>query len=169
MDNAFRKSVQKAEDKIEKDNPEFFSCQMDGWLAYRHGYIGLLVNYITPAWKRVTLCLSCGPYDDHHTGENLGNWREENLEKWKVLDRTTVTVSVTASNMIRMMHFLPSHIVHNDCLNYVLQLSINDEVFEKPDVKNIIFNVRAFTNYAAISILLAGALRKKQEELGGDS
>ena len=88
------------------------------------------------------------------------------LEKWKVLDRTTVTVSDTAANMIRMMAFLPSHIVHNNCLNHVLQLTINDEVLEKPEIKNIIFNVRAFTNYAAISILLSGALRNKQEELG---
>ena len=167
LDKAFKKSVQKVEDKIEKDNPEVFSCQLDGWSAYRHGYIGLLVNYITPKWKRVTLCLSCGPYDGHHTGENLGNWLEEKLEKWKVLDRTTVTVSDTAANMIRMMHFLPSHIVHNNCLNHVLQLTINDEVLEKPEVKNIIMNVRAFTNYAAISILLTEALRKKQEELGG--
>ena len=166
LDKAFKKGVQKVEDKLEKDSPDFFSCQLDGWSAYRHGYIGLLVNYVTPAWKRVTLCLSCGPYDGHHTGENLGNWLEEKLEKWKVLDRTTVTVSDTAANMIRMMAFLPSHIVHNSCLNHVLQLTINDEVLEKPEIKNIIFNVRAFTNYAAISILLSGALRNKQEELG---
>ena len=32
----------------------------------------------------------------------------------------------------------------------------------KPEVKNFIYKVRACINYAAISILLAGALRKKQ-------
>ena len=65
-----------------------------------------------------------------------------------------------------MMEFLPSHIVHNGCLNHVLQLSINDEILEKPEVKNIIFNVKAFTNYAAISTLLSTAVRSKQEDLG---
>jgi hypothetical protein len=166
LDKAYKKGVQKVEDKLERDKPDFLSCQMDGWSAYRHGYIGLLVNYITPAWKRVSLCLSCGPYDGHHTGENLGNWLEEKLEKWTVLNRTTVTVSDRAANMIRMMRFLPSLISQNDCLNHVLQLTINDEVLEKPEIKNIIFGVRAFNNYAAISILLSNALRSKQEELG---
>ena len=67
--------------------------------------------------------------------------------------------------MLRMMRFLPIHIVHNSCLNHVLQLTINDEVLEKPEIKNLITNVRAFTNYAGISTLLSSAIRKKQEEL----
>ena len=165
LDKAYKRGVKKVEDKLDKDDPQAVSCQLDGWSAYRHGYIGLLVNYITPSWKRVSLCLSCGPYDGHHTGENLGNWLEEKLEKWKVLDKTTVTVSDTAANMLRMMRFLPEHIVHNSCLNHVLQLTINDEVLEKPEIKNLITNVRAFTNYAGIITLLSSAIRKKQEEL----
>ena len=48
----------------------------------------------------------------------------------------------------------------------MLQLVINDEVFEKPEVKNIIANVKAFVNYCSNSVLLSSALRKKQEELG---
>ena len=142
------------------------SCQLDGWSAYRHGYMGLLVNYITPSWKRVSLCLSCGTYDSNHTGENLGHWLEDKLEKWKVLEKTTVTVSDTAANMGKKFEFLPSHIVHNGCLNYVLQLVVNDEILEKPEVKNIVFSVRAFTNYASISTLLSAAVRSKQEEMG---
>ena len=55
---------------------------------------------------------------------------------------------------------------HNDCLNHVLQLSINDEVFEQPDITSIVANVKAFVNYAAISVLLSASLRKKQEALG---
>jgi hypothetical protein len=166
LSKTYEKGVKKLEVKIERDNPETVCCQLDGWSAYRHGYIGLLVNYITTGWKRVSLCLACGPYDGHHTGENLGGWLEDKLEKWKVLDKTTVTVSDTASNMLKMMQFLPEHMTHNGCLNHVLQLTINDEVLEKPEVKNMILSVRAFTNYAATSILLSAALRKKQEALG---
>ena len=160
LSKSFEKGVKKLEDKLEKDDPESVCCQLDGWSAYRHGYIGLLVNYITAGWKRVSLCLACGPYDGHHTGQNLGGWLEDKLEKWKVLDKTTVTVSDTAANMIRMMDFLPDHITHNPCLNHVLQLAINDEVLEKPEIKNLILNVRAFTNYAATSTLLSAALRQ---------
>ena len=110
--------------------------------------------------------MSCGPYDSNHTGENLGHWLEDKLEKWKVLEKTTVTVSDTAANMVKMFEFLPSHIVHNGCLNHVLQLVVNDEILEKPEVKNIVFSVRAFTNYASISTLLSAAVRSKQEEMG---
>ena len=167
LDKAYKKSVTKVEEKLERDAPEYVSCQLDGWSAYRHGYIGLLVNYISPAWKRVSLCLACGSYDTNHTGAKLGDWLENKLEQWKVLDKTTVTVSDTAANMIKMFEFLPQHIVHNGCLNHVLQLVINDEILEKPEVKNIVYNVRAFTNYAAFPLLNA-AMRSKQEEMGKD-
>ena len=63
-----------------------------------------------------------------------------------------------------MMEYFPNNMEHNDCLNHVFQLSINDEILEKPEIKNIVANVRAFTNYT--SVLLSSALRKRQEELG---
>ena len=31
LDKAFKKGVTKVEDKINKDNPEFMACQLDGW------------------------------------------------------------------------------------------------------------------------------------------
>ena len=105
--------------------------------------------------------------DTNHTGENMGHWLDTKLSSWKVLDKTTVCVSDTAANMIKMMEYLPNDMEHNDCLNHVLQLSINDEILEKPEIKNIIMNVRAVTNYT--SILLSSALKRKQEELGWES
>ena len=77
-----------------------------------------------------------------------------------------MVVSDTASNMLRMMNFLPNDIKRVDCLNHVLQLAINDEVFEKPEVTTVLANVKAVTNYASSSVLLSEAIRKKQEELG---
>ena len=164
LDKAYKNSVSKVQDKLVRDNPLSLSCQLDGWSSYRHGYIGLLINYISPSWKRVSLCLACSPFDDHHTGEKLGNWLEDKLGTWKVLDKTTVVVSDTASNMLRMMDFLPNEMEHNDCLNHVLQLVINNEVFEKPEITTIVTHMKAVVNYN--SVLLSSALRKKQEELG---
>ena len=82
----------------------------------------------------------------------------------KVIDKTTVCVSDTAANMLKMMDYLPNNMEHCDCLNHVFQLFINDEILQKPEIKNIVANVRAFTNYT--SVLLSSALRKRQEELG---
>ena len=114
--------------------------------------------------KRVSLCLACGQFDTNHTGKNMGNWLDMKLESWKIIDKTTVCVSDTASNMLKMMEYLPNSMEHCDCLNHVFQLAINDEILEKPEIKNIVANVRAFTNYT--SVLLSSALRKKQETLG---
>ena len=135
LDKAHKVGVNKVVEKLKKDEPVAVSCQLDGWSVYRHGYIGMLINYITPSWKRVNLCLACSPFDDHHTSENLGNWLEEKLGKWGVLDKTTVVVSDTAANMLKMMDYLPNDMEHNSCLNHVLQLVINDEVFEKQEIK----------------------------------
>ena len=55
LDKAYKNGVSKVEDKLDKDNPEYVSCQLDGWSAHGHNYIGLLVNYITPSWKRVVV------------------------------------------------------------------------------------------------------------------
>ena len=56
LDKAYKNSVSKVQDKLVRDNPVSLSCQLDGWSSYRHGYIGLLINYISPSWKRVSLC-----------------------------------------------------------------------------------------------------------------
>ena len=61
---------------------------------------------------------------------------------------------------------MPNDMEHIDCLNHVLQLAINDEVFEKPEVTNITANVKAFVSYSSSSILLSAAVKKKQEDLG---
>ena len=82
------------------------------------------------------------------------------------MDKTTVVISDTASNMLKCMEFLPNNMEHCGCLNHVLQLSINDEIFEKPEIKNIMAKVKAFINYHTISVLLSSALEKKQKELG---
>ena len=65
---------------------------------------------------------------------------EDKLGTWQVLDKTTVVISDTASNMLKMMEFLPNDMEHLNCLNHVLQLTINDAVFEKPELAGILAN-----------------------------
>ena len=166
LDKAYEKGFKMVEEKVEKDDPEVISCQLDGWSSYRHGYMGLLINYITPAWKRVTICVGCAPFDASHTGQNIGEWLDKKLGDWKVLDKTTVCVSDTASNMLKSMEYLPEHMVHNGCLNHILQLAINNEIFEKPAVTSIIMKLRAFSNFVARANLLSDFMKKIQREAG---
>ena len=80
LGKAYKNGVTKVQEKLRRDDPVAISCQLDGWSSFRHGYIGLLVNYISPTWKRVSLCLACSPFDDHHTGENLVGGKTRKLE-----------------------------------------------------------------------------------------
>ena len=161
MDKAYDCGLTKIEEKLIRDNPESLSAQLDGWSTHRHGFIGLLVNYITGGWKRVSLTLACTQFDESHTSENLGNWLEQKLERWKVLDKTTVVISDSAANMVHMMDFLPDHMEMNKCLNHLLQLVINDEIFVKPEITNLVKAVRGITNYASNSNLFCSEMRKK--------
>ena len=47
-----------------------------------NGYMGVLINYITPAWKRVSICVGCAPFDENHTGQNIGEWLDEKMSDW---------------------------------------------------------------------------------------
>ena len=59
LEKIYKHGVKGLEKKLEMDKPRHFSCQLDGWSTYRHGYCGLIVNYITAGWRRVNLCLAC--------------------------------------------------------------------------------------------------------------
>ena len=67
----YDRAVGKLQEKIARDDPPAVACQLDGWSANHHGYIGVLINYITAAWKRVNLNIACTKFDQRHTGENM--------------------------------------------------------------------------------------------------
>ena len=89
----YDRGVSKLEDKIKKDDPEEVSCQLDGWSVHHHGHVGLLISYITSNWKRVILNLACSKFDEKHSGENIGFFVEEKLEKWNVFEKCNTITS----------------------------------------------------------------------------
>ena len=121
--------------KLNEDEPASVSLQLDGWSAYKHGYIGFLVNYITKDWHRAKLCLVCSPFDWSHTGLNEAMWLESECDKWGITKDVGVVTTDTAVNKIKMMEYLPIHFLHGGCLNHIIQLTINDELLEKPSIK----------------------------------
>ena len=53
LDKAFIKGKDKVQTKLKEAEPTSVSIQLDGWSQHHHGYIGLLVNYITKGWRSV--------------------------------------------------------------------------------------------------------------------
>ena len=152
------------EKKLATENPHHRCAQIDGWSCYRHGYSGLLLNYITHSWKRVSVCIECSEFTERHTAANLANWLDEKLLKWNVADETSVMVSDTASKMLAMMDHLPNFMKRIDCLCHVINLVIKDEIVQKPQIANILSNVRSFCITCAKSLLLNSMLKDKMRE-----
>ena len=166
LDKALIKGKQKVQSKLKEDKPGTVSIQLDGWSANHHGYIGLLANYITKDWRRAKLCLACRPFDESHTGENLARWVENQTDNWGITDEVEVVTTDTASNMLKMMDYLPLHFRHGGCINHVLQLSIKDELFEKPSIKNLIKTCRHICTYANQAVAFSQLIISKQVEAG---
>ena len=166
LDKAFVKGKLRVQKKLTDDDPLAVSIQLDGWSAHKHGYIGLLANYITKDWRRAKVCLACSPFDESHTGENVARWVETECDKWGITEDVGVVTTDTAANMIKMMEYLPVHFLHGDCINHVLQLVIKDELLEKPSVKNLIQTCRKICTYANQAVGFAQCVITTQIEAG---
>ena len=161
----YDRGVSKLADKIKKDDPEEVSCQLDGWSVHHHGHIGLLISYITPSWKRVIMNLECTKFDEKHSGENIGFFVEEKLEKWNVFDKCHTITSDSAANMEKMMEFLPDRMSRIPCLNHVLNLVIKDEILKKPEIEKIVLFSRKIVGFGNMSNNFSEEMRVVSKEL----
>ena len=161
MEKCYKIAVEKVTDKIRKDEPDAVAAQTDGWSEHQNCYLGLIVSYITKKWKRVNLVLNCEKFNISHSGENMGAWLEEKLDEWHVLTKTTVVVSDSASNMIKLFEFLPQYldIQHSRCLNHILNTVVTGEILEKPEIKKLVQVARDVSNFPNKSPKFAEALR----------
>ena len=166
VNKVYTNSVGKVEEKLRQDNPSFISAQLDGWSANSNSYIGTIINYLNDDWKRVNISLGISKLNESHTGENMWNHLAETLQDWKVLDKTKVLISDSASNMLKMLEFAPPDVDLIRCLNHILNTIVRDELLKGPQVKGLISNVRDVTNYSHRSTLFAEDLRKRMESLG---
>ena len=76
-----------------------------------------------------------------HTGESIAAFLEEKLDFWKVVNKMTVVVSDSASNMLASMDYLPNHMKHARCINHIIQIVLDQEVLEKPGNRNVIYHI----------------------------
>ena len=168
MLKAYVKGVQTVRKKVQDDDPVVVSCQIDGWSKFHHGYLGVILSYITPKWKRASLTIGCIPFDESHTSANLSSLYNDLMDDWNLAEKNTTLVSDSAANMMGMSLYLPRGTQQVKCLNHILQLIINDELLEKPEISTLVKNVRDFSNYAANSVLLSNACSKVAVEIGGE-
>ena len=166
LDKAYINGKDKVKKKLEDADRGAVSIQLDGWSQHHHGYIGLLANYITKGWRRARLCLACRPFELSHTGENVARWVETECDKWGITDDVRVVTTDTASNMLKMMDYLPVHFCHGGCLNHILQLVIKDELLEKPSIKSLIKICRHICTFSNQSVQLSQLVVTKQMEAG---
>ena len=166
VDKVYTNCVGKIEEKIRLDDPSYVAAQLDGWSADSNSYIGTIINYINPDWKRVNLSLGISKLNTSHTGENMWTHLSESLQEWKVLDKTKILISDSAANMIKMLEFAPPDVDLVRCLNHILNTIVSDELLKGPQVKSLITNVRAVTNFSHRSTLFAEDLRNRMEGLG---
>ena len=82
LDKSYSNGVTKVQNKLTTDDTASVSIQLDGWSAHKHGYMGLLVNYITKDCRRAKLCLTCAPFDISHIGENakILSWSSDHYD-----------------------------------------------------------------------------------------
>ena len=102
LDKAYLNGQAKVQQKLLAAHPDAVSVQLDGWSQHHHGYMGLMVNYLTKDWKRAKLCLACAPFDQSHTGANVARWLEMECDKWGITDAVGVVTTDTAANMIKV-------------------------------------------------------------------
>ena len=84
------------------------------------------------------------------------------LDRWKLSHIDWDLVSDSASNMVAMADYI-NGLEHVKCLNHILQLCINDELLQKPEISRVIKNAREFLNYASNSVLPNDACRSVAE------
>ena len=80
LEPTFDKVKSKLKLQIMEDNPASIALSLDGWSAYKHGYLGVNLHYMKD-WKRMSFHLVCQPFDKSHTAENIRDLVKEHCEE----------------------------------------------------------------------------------------
>ena len=160
FDKCYTNGMEKVKKKLINDKPSVISVQLDRWSGNHNSHVGVIINYITDGFKRVSLPICCEKFNESHSANNLSIWLDEKLEDWEIRDKVKVIVSDSAANMQAMVDQMYD-VQHVKCLNHVLNLIVKDEILEKPQIRKLIETVRKVSNFPNSSALFAEAVRSK--------
>ena len=165
LHKVYKNGKEKIKKKLDEESISTLAVQMDGWSKFGHGYVGVVLTFITKGWKRVTLAIDTIPFDESHTAPAQAELLQNVLEEWGLVLPFKYLTTDSASNMTAMEAYLEEAEMIK-CLNHVLQLVINDEILMKPEIKELLARIKKFVNYASNSVLLGADCKKAAEEIG---
>ena len=160
FDKFYTNGMEKVKKKLINDKPSVISVQLDRWSGNHNSHVGVIINYITDGFKRVSLPICCEKFNESHSANNRSIWLDKKLEDWEVKDKVKVIVSDSAANMQAMVDQMYD-VQHVKCLNHVLNLIVKDEILEKPQIRKLIETVRKISNFPNLSVFFAEAVRSK--------
>ena len=160
-------------------NPASINVMLDGWSAFHHGYLGVIITYIYDG-KRYLICIGVIPFDDSHMAVALAAWLKELLDSWGITGVTDVITSDTAANMKALMRYIhvdgctqTNSATNCDCFQWgacichVLNLVVQKDVMTGVMIARLIEDCKEIAVQHNTSNTFAAAVRKAQIEVQG--
>ena len=166
VDKSYEVGKGSVKSRMETDDPDCVSLQMDCWTAVHTGYMGGICSYINGDWRRESVVLACAPYDKRHSAANVSEWVLSLVEEWKITSKLNVITTDSAANMLGMFNVsgFPSTYISGQCANHLLQRVINTEIFSIERIQNLIEAVRSVVKFANQSNNFCTDLENMQKE-----
>ena len=135
-------------EKINHDSPPIFALGLDPWSQFHNGYLGVNAHYINDEWKRIIFCLSCVPFDERHTAENIYKNLTTVLTEWDMKEKIGLCLRDNAANM-KATFKLPESTLHDaGCLAHTLQLVIKQDCFGLKTVADLLSKCSKLVTFA---------------------
>nr|XP_015922601.2 E3 SUMO-protein ligase ZBED1-like [Parasteatoda tepidariorum] len=138
------------------------SITTDCWTSLSNiPYIAITVHFINSQWELQSACLTCKPFNEDHTSQNIAEAMTSILSDWD-LDIANITSCTTDNgrNILKAVSLL--EIPHVPCFGHTINIGVN-KALEIPSIKKAVSRVRKLQNALAHSWKMVRDFRKAQE------
>jgi hypothetical protein len=163
LDPAYEKIKVALKEKLSQSETEDVSICLDAWSAFHHGYLGMIVHFISKDWNRIKFCISCSQFDERHTAKNIFKKIEAAAEEWEISSKIGVCLRDNAANVKAAFKEPSCNFESAGCLNHSLQLVIKKELFSDPSINELILKSRKLCTFASHSNVFYTELYHQQE------
>ena len=162
-DQSYCKIETALKSKLEVDNPIVVSLALDAWSAHHHGYLGIIIHYISD-WNRKSFHIACVPFDERHTAQNIYKKLEEANLDWDINNKVQLCLRDNARYVTAAFNEPNCLMKSSPCLNHSLQLVIKSELFAMTSVESLIKKCRKLCTHANHSNIFYSEFYKQQEK-----
>ena len=96
-----------------------------------HGYLGMIVHFISKDWNCVEFWTSCSQFDERYTAKNISNKIETIAEEWEISSKIGVCLRDNPVNVKAAFNVPSCNYESAECLNHSLQLAIKKKTIFK--------------------------------------